>query len=223
MVAEDGLFSIPLVGGLRRGVVLEGAQRDQVPVEGEGGAVPGEAVHPVSQQRHLEDLLGIWIGRGRIGTGLLLGKERVVVERRRTAAGPVEIDPTITGKVRVQGNAQQPALGSRVHRQVQHSALNGSVHHPLHAAGPLLQHQKVIGTEKGDARGRGQAAHHGLHGQVGLECGWSRRLLLLAGTGGGEEENGQRGEQRTGCDQSASAPGLEAAAPACWGGSSGSH
>ncbi len=123
----------------------------------------------------------------------------------------------------MQNHPQHTALGSKVHRQIQHGPLNRSVRHPLHAAGVLLQHQEVIRAKERHGGRHREAAHYRSHLQVRLKQRGNRRLRLLTGAGVGEENHGQRGEQHAGRDQSSSAPGSEASAPASWGGNSVSH
>jgi hypothetical protein len=74
-------------------------------------------------------------------------------------------------EVRVQGDAEQTALRTRVDGQVQHDALNGAVDDPLDLPGGLLQDQEVIGAEEGHARRLVQPLDHRADGQVRIDDG----------------------------------------------------
>ena len=74
VVAARILRRVALVRRLRRGVVLERAQRDQVAIEGERLAVPDESIDAIAEQRDLQDDIGV------------VAKKRTLVTRLR--AGP---------------------------------------------------------------------------------------------------------------------------------------
>jgi hypothetical protein len=71
----------------------------------------------------------------------------------------------------MEGDPQQPPLGRRVDRQVEHRALNRPVQHTLYLAGTLLQYQDVchlgmVGRKEGHTCRLIQAGYYCPHGQV---------------------------------------------------------
>ena len=72
-------------------------------------------------------------------------------------------------EVRVQSDAQQTALRAGVDREVEHRALHDPVHHPLHLAGGLFQHEEVVGGEEGHTCGLIQIFDYGAHAQIRVD------------------------------------------------------
>src|SRR5262249_10490426 len=97
------VFSGVLCAGMPRHrdvVRLPCPQHDQVTVKGKRGRnrVPSEAINPVAQQRDLAD-------NRRVGT-------------RRRALGPAYVDEGSHWEIRMQHQAQEAALGIRIHGEV---------------------------------------------------------------------------------------------------------
>src|SRR5437764_9988803 len=115
--------------GLAR-VLLQRAKAYEVSVERERRAVPDVAVNAVAEQGH-------FVNRARVNA--------------RRAFRPVEVDETVRGEVRVQGDAEKAALRSVVDGEIEHSALHLSILHAQHAARRLLKNQKIVSADEGDA------------------------------------------------------------------------
>ena len=101
MVAAGRLLLVALVRGHGSGVVLEGAQLDEVAVERQGRrlGVPDEAVHPVAQERSLEDFPRIGPEIRRVGALDQRREERIVGRRGRGLAAPEEVDELVLVEV----------------------------------------------------------------------------------------------------------------------------
>ena len=84
------------------GVLLDGAEADDVRALRETGSVPHETVDPVTEQRRLIQRCGV---------------------RSRRALRPVEEYLRSRWKIRMKRDAEQPAFGAVVHREIEHSGL----------------------------------------------------------------------------------------------------
>jgi hypothetical protein len=152
-------------------VLLQRADPDELLRERQRGTVPDEPVNPVAQQRGLAEHVGVLA---------------------RAALGPVEIDAGVLRKVRVQGDAKQPALRPEVHRQVQDRGLDLSAHDAPHLAGVLLQHEEVVGSQERQACRGDQAVRQRPHRQPRIQ---HRRPLDLRASDAAEahHQHGRKG------------------------------
>jgi hypothetical protein len=168
--AKDSAVVVPPQGLAR--VRLERAEPDQIPVEGERRAVPVEAVDPVAEQRNGFESAGVGAGR---------------------ALGPVEVDEPVGPELRVEGDAEQSALGREVDGEVQNRHRRGSAHDALHFAAVLLEHEHVAGAEEPEADRAPQVRRRLPDGQVPVEDSRQRRLRLsLCGGEGADDAERER-------------------------------
>ena len=136
-------------------VRLTGAQLNEVAVEDERGPVPEEAIHAVTEQRHLGD-------HSRIGARAALRPED---ERLRGR-----------GEIRVQDKAQQAPVVSEVHGQIENRrGLNDTAENPFHGTGPF-DHQSIGGTEPDDAHRLIEAADESRDLEIGIQDGGGNRV-----------------------------------------------
>ena len=148
LVAASRLPLIALARRQRAAVALERAQLQQVLLVAQGRAVPVEAVDAVAAQRDLQDLVGVGKEHVFVEALVLVGRERVG-GHLEAAAGPVEIDARVGREVRVQGDAEQPALGCVVDAEIEHGVADAARGDPPHAAGVLLEDERDVTVDEG--------------------------------------------------------------------------
>jgi hypothetical protein len=94
-------------------IVLERSQIDDVAIETQRGPVPDESIDSIAEQRDIDDLRHIRACRRRSGTGRGGDLECGGTVYRR--AGPVQVNETVRRELRMQSDAEQPALGRVVY------------------------------------------------------------------------------------------------------------
>jgi hypothetical protein len=167
VVPSRRLRGVALAGRNRSAVVLKRPEHDQVAVEHECGTVPAEAVDPVAEEGHRQDVSSVRAELGRLRAPRRRREERIVGWRWRRAARPEEIDAGIGREVRVQRDPEQPSLGRVVHSEIEHGRGHHTVRHPLHLAGVLFECQKVVRSEERDAGREREPAEDGADLEVG--------------------------------------------------------
>ena len=143
VVGACRLGGVALARRVRSSVVLEGAELQQVVVVDERGPDQLEAVDAVPAQRYPQQIGAVRPEHGGVRAHLLLGEE-VPVGLSRGPARPEEVHASVGREVGVQCEPEQAPLRRGVDRKVDEDALDGSVHHPLDAAGGLLGDEEVV-------------------------------------------------------------------------------
>src|SRR5688572_25233141 len=110
MIARRLLRLISLPGRIGSSVVLKSAQLDQVPVKGKRRPVPDKTIHPITEKRHRENVIGVGPESRKIRALWLNWEKRVFGRRRRARTSPIQVDSGVGRKVWVQGDAQQSTL-----------------------------------------------------------------------------------------------------------------
>ena len=131
-----------------RQIVLKRAKLDQVSIERQRRSVPDETVDAVSKQRHGENIVGVRTCLRRVRAFRDSRNKRIGGWRRR--AGPEEIHKMSGCKIRVQGNSQESAFRCVVDGEIEGRSCHRSVDDVLDLTSRLLEHQKLIGTQKCD-------------------------------------------------------------------------
>ena len=147
VLAEHERSGVVIASDAARRVGVQGvaSELDEVPVPGQLRAIPDEAVDAITQIRQRLCLVGV-------------SAEHSVARFALGALGPIQIDEAVLGEVRVEGDAQQPALVEEVDRQIQDRFAHLSIGHAVHLTGALLCDEEVIGPKEGHRGRLGKAA-----------------------------------------------------------------
>jgi hypothetical protein len=157
-------------------VRLERAELQDAAVELERLAVPLETVDPVAHQPHAVECVGVG---------------------SRPALAPEQVDEAVAAELRMQGDAEQPSLRSRVHGKVEHHSLHLTVDDALDPAGGLLQHQHVVLADEGQGDRLVEARDRLARLEVGVD-----QLRLLPRRRARERQGSRHPERKRSPDRS---------------------